>query len=129
MLTVSRSPFLLLLLAAVAVVLALLYTFNPVDTALAPKCLFKQLTGWNCPGCGMQRFLHALLHGRFAEAIGYNYLLALLLPYLLLYAIERVVLKGRTQQRWRAVIEGRTATIACCIIAPAWFVLRNLLHV
>lgn len=112
-----------------ALVLVLLYVFNPVDAPFAPKCLLKQLTGLSCPGCGMQRFIHALLHGRFAEAIGYNYLLVLLLPYLLLFAIERTMLKGSQQQRWRAVIEGRTATIACCIIAPAWFVLRNILHI
>ncbi|MBR6319280.1 MAG: DUF2752 domain-containing protein [Prevotella sp.] len=117
------------LLAIAAIVLFLLYVFNPVETPMAPKCLFKQLTGWSCPGCGMQRFLHAMLHGRFSEAIAYNYLLLLLLPYLLLYAIGRTMLKGRLQQRWRAVIEGRRATIACCIIAPAWFVLRNILHI
>lgn len=28
-----------------------------------PLCLFKLLTGWNCPFCGGLRLMHDLLHG------------------------------------------------------------------
>ena len=77
----------------------------------------------------MQRFLHAFMHGRFAEAIHYNYMLLLLLPYLVLFALERLALTGKAQQQLRGVIEGRTMTIAMCIIAPAWFIIRNILHI
>jgi hypothetical protein len=52
-----------------------LYTFPPVTTAFYPQCTFRQLTGFDCPGCGSTRALHALLHGRFAEAFRFNPLL------------------------------------------------------
>lgn len=117
------------IMTGVLVVLALLYWFNPSETSWAPKCLFKATTGLQCSGCGMQRFLHAFMHGRFLEAIQYNYMLVILLPYLLLYGIEVLLLKGETQKRWRHVLEGRTMIIVMCIIAPGWMIVRNILHI
>jgi hypothetical protein len=115
---------------AVAVAgIAYYYWVNPAEASIVPKCLFRQLTGWSCPGCGMQRFLHAFLHGRFVEAISYNYMLVFLLPYTLLFAIERLLLQGETQRKWRNVLEGKAMTYACCIMAPAWFIVRNILNI
>lgn len=116
-------------LLAVAVVLGLLYWFNPSDTALAPKCIFHSITGLNCPGCGIQRFLHAFMHGHFLEAIHYNYMLIILIPYLILFGIEKFLLTGEKQKRWKSVIEGRVMAIAMIILAPSWFVIRNILHI
>jgi len=116
-------------LAAVVAVVTLLYWFNPVDAPFAPKCMFKQLTGLSCPGCGIQRFLHAFLHGRPLEAISYNYMLVVLIPYILLFGIEKLFLTGERQKRWESVLEGRLLTTALCIMAPVWFVIRNILNI
>ena len=53
----------LALVAAVAVYFALDPARHPF-----PRCMFLTLTGWQCPGCGSQRALHALLHGDIASA-------------------------------------------------------------
>ena len=125
-----RKEFLAVLgVAAVGMVLALLYCFNPAETALAPKCAFHAVTGWSCPGCGMQRFLHAFMHGRILEAFSYNYMLLILLPYLVAVLIERGFLKGERRKKWQSVVEGRQVTYAMCIMAPAWFVIRNILNI
>jgi len=116
-------------LIVVAAGLALLYKFNPVETPLVPKCMFKSLTGLSCSGCGMQRFLHAFMHGRFMEAISYNYMLVILIPYIILFGIEKLLLTGETQKRWKKVIEGRNMAICLCIVAPGWFIIRNILHI
>ena len=50
------------------------YNLNPVQYWFMPKCMFKLLTGYSCPGCGIQRALYALLHGDVIKAIQYNYL-------------------------------------------------------
>jgi hypothetical protein len=34
-----------------------------------PKCPFKMITGFSCPGCGIQRALYAIMHGNIKEAI------------------------------------------------------------
>lgn len=52
----------------------------PVETGLMLSCPLYELTGWQCPFCGGQRMVHALLHGRVEEAFGYNPLLLCILP-------------------------------------------------
>ena len=116
-------------IVATVVVLTLLYLFNPVETAYTPKCIFHVMTGLNCPGCGMQRFLHAFMHGNFLEAIHYNYMLIVLIPYMFFFGIERFILIGESQERWKNIIEGRIMTTIMIILAPSWFIIRNILHI
>lgn len=72
------------LLAALALITCavLLYCVNPVGHTFAPKCAFKLITGYDCPGCGAQRAIHALLHGRLSKALSYNYFMAYSVPSL-----------------------------------------------
>lgn len=127
--TIKKGLPLILGIAATVVVLTLLYLFNPVETEYAPKCIFHAVTGLSCPGCGMQRFLHAFMHGNFLEAIRYNYMLIVLIPYLLLFGIERFILIGERQKRWNSIIEGRVISAIMIILAPSWFIIRNILHI
>jgi len=77
----------------------------------------------------MQRFLHAFMHGHIVEAFRYNYILIILIPYMFFFGIERYILSGKKQERWRQIIEGRAMAITMIIIAPGWFILRNILHI
>lgn len=56
------------------------FLFDPTRVAIFPPCLFHQLTGLDCPGCGAQRALHQLLHGHLTAAIRLNALFVLSLP-------------------------------------------------
>jgi len=47
-------------------------------------CLHKYLFGIDCPGCGMIRALHSIMHLNFIDAINYNYSVFALFPYLIL---------------------------------------------
>lgn len=47
------------------------------------KCPFHWVTGLDCPGCGMQRAVHAALHGHWAEAFHYNPFVICSIPYLI----------------------------------------------
>jgi len=49
-----------------------------------PGCLFHDLTGFSCPGCGMTRATHAALHGDLAAALRFNFLGVVLVPVALL---------------------------------------------
>jgi Protein of unknown function (DUF2752) len=43
-------------------------------------CLFRELTGWHCPGCGMTRAVQAVIQGEMAKAFRFNPLGMILLP-------------------------------------------------
>jgi hypothetical protein len=115
------TPFVWLV---VMVGLAVLFFLNPADCWFLPRCLFHQLTGLNCPGCGLTRAGHELLRGHLAVAFRDNALLVLSLPWLLWLA-------GRfLWQRQRGRPNPVTIRPAWCWLAfavvVAFTVLRNL---
>lgn len=69
------------LLAMVGVLgLAVLFQFDPAQHGFYPRCTVKQLTGFDCPGCGGLRATHQLLHGQVFAAFRLNPLLVTLAP-------------------------------------------------
>ncbi len=71
------------LLAALGTIGAgVLYLIPPRQSWILPACPIHAATGLYCPGCGTARALHALLHGRLAEALDANLLLVAMLPAL-----------------------------------------------
>ena len=115
-------------LCLVAFLLTLYYFYNPVTTLWAPKCLFKVATGLQCPGCGIQRALHALLQGRFSEAIHYNYFLLFSGPYILSFGVRALLPQGAYKDNLSKVIEDKRLVWLYIILFIVWFVLRNILN-
>jgi hypothetical protein len=71
---------------------------GPAVFRFAPPCLFHELTGLYCPGCGSTRaFLH-LVHGQPIAALQSNPLLGVAVPLLLLAIIEPYETRAG---RWR----------------------------
>ena len=54
-------------------------------------CVFHEVTGLYCPGCGAGRACYSILHGQFLEAFCYNPLMTVLLPLIGLYIAARMV--------------------------------------
>ena len=96
----ASKPLYIRLLIIIATLLALgcYYFFDPLQVTWMPKCPFQELTCLECPACGNQRALHALLHGNFGKAFSYNPFFILSLPYLLLLCISAGSKKGRMKQ-------------------------------
>ena len=68
-----------------------LRTFDPnAAGSLFPPCVFHSLTGLYCPGCGLTRALHALVHFDLARAFAMNALVVLSLPLLALMGLDGV---------------------------------------
>lgn len=66
------------------------YTFDPsAKGTFFPRCLFLQLTGYKCPGCGSQRALHALLHGDLQEVFSQNAFLLISIPVVLFLFVAK----------------------------------------
>ena len=118
----------LTLLVALTVGMAL-YFLNPTDYTWVPKCPTKCLTGWDCPGCGFQRALHAALHGHWAEAINYNLFLIYSLPYLLCLALTEWAMWGKWQMQCRRIFESQKAGLLYLVLFITWGIVRNILGI
>ena len=118
-----------IIIGVAAVVLAGLYIVNPSTATFAPKCPMRLLTGLSCPACGIQRFLHAIMHGNFGEAIAYNYYLAYSLPYALLFVVEWAMPAGRSRSRLARVIENRYVVGFYVVTFLVWMIVRNILGI
>ena len=75
---------------------AYLFFFEPGKTGFFPACPFRLLTGFTCPGCGVTRALHQILHGHFYTAFTLNPLFLLAVPFLLfaLLRYSAIVMRG-----------------------------------
>ena len=85
-------------LAAAVAGLVLLKFVNPTATNLLPQCPLHAMTGWNCPGCGATRGMHALLNGDILTALHFNSMLVIIVPALIyvLLLMFSVGFRGRT---------------------------------
>ena len=79
-----------------------LFVFNPASPSnqFFPKCLFRTLTGWQCPGCGSTRGLYQLLHLHPVAAFKLNPLMVLTMPIILhgLFVFTKSGLTGSPAQ-------------------------------
>src|SRR5258706_14460426 len=99
----SLGTFAAVLLGATALgVGAVVFFFNPSTHRFYPVCLFHELTGLNCPGCGMTRALYALLHGNLMVALKDNALFVALLALAAVWGTRLAVPKaGKQPAAWK----------------------------
>lgn len=100
--------------------------FDPASTYFMPKCIFYHLTGWECPACGIQRAIYALLHGDFMKAIGYNYFLLVSVPYFVAVAITTFC-KGTAIEKACFYVQHPLTVKTILVLTMIWWVIRNIL--
>jgi hypothetical protein len=95
-------------------------------TGWMPGCVFRKMTGLECPGCGMTRGTYALLHGRFKDAFLFNPVGMILLPLALLgiaielwaWVMDRPLKFRLNPGRWGALVIG--------VVLMVWWIGRNI---
>jgi hypothetical protein len=91
------------------------------------KCLIKALTGYNCPFCGFQRSVLALIRGDFVDAFYYNPCIYIISPYLLLLVLCVIGIIPQDSKLYK-VLYGRWSISAAAIATIAWTIFRNIYH-
>jgi hypothetical protein len=108
--------------------LMLIYAlYDPADSPIFPKCPFRSLTGYKCPGCGSQRAIHDLLHLDIAAAFRENFMLMLAIPYMITGAVFDLIKKpGPRLISWRKILFGTKAIFIVLFLIIAFWILRNI---
>ncbi len=97
---------------------------DPASSAFFPRCLFHLVTGLHCPGCGLQRAVHALLSGRLVDALGYNALAVTMLPLTLVAVAAERMAPLRMRAFWDRFPPWSAVVVACIVVA--FTIVRNL---
>jgi hypothetical protein len=103
----------------------LLLHFPPATSTFYPRCPVFTWLHVYCPGCGGTRALAALLHGRLGDAMHWNPLVVLLLPFAgVFFAGSYWRALQKTEFHWPTVSD---ASLKLMLVAIVIFtVLRNL---
>lgn len=121
----SKTTQRILVIAIVVVGLIILYgIFDPTTSIVAPKCLFKTLTGYDCPSCGGQRALHALLNGEIGRAFTLNPFLFIAAPLIIAIAYSSFS-KSNFAKRLKPIVQSPQAVGIYFFIYIAWWIIRN----
>lgn len=97
-------------------------------TSWLPQCMFNELTGWHCPGCGNTRASHALLHGDINGAFQQNALFLISLPFLG-WGMLRMWWDWMYPGKWKLHLPFRwkwAYSLVLIGILVAFFILRNV---
>ena len=120
-----RRSLLLVVAGLVMLVLGFIYyALDPSTSDAFPRCSFLSLTGYKCPGCGIQRAIHALLHGDVAGAFRYNAFLMVAIPWiaLCLFAESRRTRNPRLYAR----LNPELLMSLFLALTLSWWLLRNI---
>lgn len=91
-----------------------------------PGCVFRDTTGFDCPGCGMTRAANATLHGDLGTAFRFNPVGMILLPLAFLALSLEVAGWVRGEPLPFRIRIGRRGATVLLVIVVAWWVLRNV---
>ena len=105
-------------------ILCIYFYFDPSDNFF-PRCPFLSMTGLECPGCGSQRAIHALLHGDFVAVWHLNAALYLFFPLLAVLGVAELLRNRCPRFYW--VVNSRYVMWSSAIIIVLWWIIRNLI--
>jgi hypothetical protein len=99
---------------------------DPMERSILPPCPIHATTGLWCPGCGLTRAAHHLLHGDLGAALSSNLLLpAVVVVGLTLWWSWWQTARGRTSVHWAARVPV-AAWASFLALALLYGVARNL---
>ena len=126
---ITKQQLKIILFSSAILLLIIIYgSFDPSSSHFFPKCPVKTAFHIDCPGCGSQRAIHALLHFDVVQAFKFNALLVIALPYLAL-ALGLTLIKNPSEKitSLRNRLYGHHATLIVLGVVVFFGVFRNIL--
>ncbi|MBQ9649599.1 MAG: DUF2752 domain-containing protein [Prevotella sp.] len=105
------------------------YLVNPVIKHFPLQCVWRLLTGTQCPACGFQRAIHALVHGQFTEALSYNYFFVISIPFALIAILAEWYNYRHKLDFLRTFVHSHYTLKTYVVLYFVWWVMRNVLNV
>lgn len=119
----SKNKKLILIISALLLVFIFFLVLAFFEIRI--PCIFKVLTGLNCPGCGNTRATVALFKLDFKEMLHYNLLYPIEILYILQVGIVTLInyiKKGKFEYKSISLI----LDISLLVILIAWGIIRNV---
>lgn len=91
-----------------------------------PGCIFRKVTGLDCPGCGMTRATYAMLHGDLLAAFRFNPVGMILLPLAMIGVGIEIIGWVRGKPLPFRLRVGRWGATFFATVVILWWILRNL---
>jgi hypothetical protein len=113
--------FVISILMVIAIGYYILYVNYP---SFVVKCMFKQMTGFKCPGCGVTRMLVNFMEFDFMDGVKYNIFLAATLPfvvYIIVYSAYLYLVDKKGN---------KVFNVSCYVYAVllvVWGIVRNII--
>ena len=105
------------------------YYFINIKTGLYIPCMFRLITGYKCPGCGITSCLFALINLNFKEAFNHNPLVFIYLPFIVAYFIYETYLYI-TQKKDKILVKiPNYFMIIILVITILYGVVRNIIGI
>ncbi|MDE7388821.1 MAG: DUF2752 domain-containing protein [Muribaculaceae bacterium] len=92
-----------------------------------PKCPLHALTGYDCPGCGTTRAVHALMHGEPLRALSFNLFLPVATIMIVLSAMAEIA--PARFPKLRATLMQPTVLYSFAAMTIFWWIIRNIIGI
>ncbi len=115
---------LLLLYLAIGIFIIIMY-FIPSDHSL---CIFRNVTGFPCPGCGLTRAGRYLLHFEFQKSFEFHPLFIPLALILALYSLQLFGIDSKTRIIARLMADKRFWAITLCLFLTVYAIRMIILY-
>ena len=114
----------ILIIYAVVIGIGALYTVLIYTTGFGIPCLFNQITGLQCPGCGTSRMALAVMRFDFADGFMYNPVAFVTVPVWVLISIGCYIGHPASLRQGKVLLRIFYVNVAVYIV---FGIVRNLL--